>query len=480
MTIMKNSKLYLILIIGLVLTQLSCKKEDENTNDTGNTSNANLAYVYTSYIIEEPFVGSEAGTSFGSVDSTGNSGLTYEIIDQTPSNTVSMDTNGTLKGVNLSYFDFESIDEQLTIDVLGRTFDDMKIACYGTYKAASTTQFDRAEFMIVVLKTNKDISLYNRTGTSSPFSELNSSYPSLEYYGSPTFIDLSGDGKKDIVWTTSSTSRPFYAINNCDSDTCYFTNQNSQYTFSLGVPGIKKPTFYDVDHDGTPELFIASQTGEINVYSANSSGLYTSDYNRNPFRQSASNFNLNVYGSYLNLAFNDFDQDGDQDLVCGERYGKILYFENVGAKTERYASNIQIDSFALRTANDNPFNFVDVGDYSCPTFTDWDQDGDQDLAVGNSGGKIYLYRKAGSSFANPFTITASKTTLDVGSFATPTFYDVDQDGDQDLVVGEQGGAFLNYFENLTTPRSLITEDISPNTGYYSDYKTLDELSLIHI
>ena len=58
---------------------------------------------------------------------------------------------------------------------------------------------------------------------------------------------------------------------------------------------------------------------------------------------------------------------GDLDLVVGERYGSLTYVENTGTSTA--------PAFMLRTGSTNPFDNIDVGTYSAPTFSDIDNDG---------------------------------------------------------------------------------------------------------
>ena len=55
-------------------------------------------------------------------------------------------------------------------------------------------------------------------------------------------------------------------------------------------------------------------------------------------------------------------------LVVGERDGALFYFERLAD-----------GSLVPRTGADNPFDGIDVGDYSAPAFVDWDADGDVDL-----------------------------------------------------------------------------------------------------
>ena len=63
----------------------------------------------------------------------------------------------------------------------------------------------------------------------------------------------------------------------------------------------------------------------------------------------------------------------------------------------------------------------------------------------SSGGTITFTPKTGAN--NPFN------DFDVGDSSTPTFFDLDGDGDLDLVVGEYEGNF-NYFLNESTTSTI--------------------------
>ena len=80
---------------------------------------------------------------------------------------------------------------------------------------------------------------------------------------------------------------------------------------------------------------------------------------------------------------------------------------------------------------DNPFNGVDVGSYAKPTFVDVDNDGDMDAFVGNIGGKILHFKNTGS-ITNPSFVEQTGTDnpfngVDVGGYAAPTFIDVENE-----------------------------------------------------
>ena len=58
---------------------------------------------------------------------------------------------------------------------------------------------------------------------------------------------------------------------------------------------------------------------------------------------------------------------GDLDLVVGEETGSLNYIENTGTSTAPV--------FVQRTGSANPFDGIDLGDYSTPALGDFDNDG---------------------------------------------------------------------------------------------------------
>jgi hypothetical protein len=86
----------------------------------------------------------------------------------------------------------------------------------------------------------------------------------------------------------------------------------------------------------------------------------------------------------VRLALGDVDRDGDLDVIAGdEAAGKFHYFENTGTATA--------PAFVQRTGSANLLDGEDVGLNSSPTFVDLDADGDADLVSGERNGALIAY-----------------------------------------------------------------------------------------
>lgn len=238
-------------------------------------------------------------------------------------------------------------------------------------------------------------------------------------------------------------------------------NQNeSAYTLSTAdMGGIdvgidSAPAFVDIDNDGDLDMFVGEDVGNINLYTNTGS-------NTNPsWTLTAASYNNIDIGSDSSPAFVDIDNDGDKDMFIGENDGTINYYQNTGnATTPQFGTGI------------SSYQSIDAGSYSSPTFIDIDTDGDQDMAIGESGGAVKLYKNIGSQTSPAFTADTLFQGIDVGSFSAPSFVDFDKDSDFDLFIGEQNGN-TNFYRNTGSVSSpaftLVTEDFSGiDVGYDS-------------
>jgi hypothetical protein len=155
--------------------------------------------------------------------------------------------------------------------------------------------------------------------------------------------------------------------------------------------------------------------------------------------------------------FCDVDRDGDQDLFVGSMHGVIYQFRNDGTR--------QYPSWTYVT---DAYGGVDTGRWSriSPTFADIDSDGDFDLFVLGIG-RIRFYRNTGSPQEATwlFETDSFAGITDLDEFASSVrFADMDADGDLDLITSG-----LRYFENIgsiATPDLIERADIF--SGIYSD------------
>lgn len=193
------------------------------------------------------------------------------------------------------------------------------------------------------------------------------------------------------------------------------------------------PVFADLDDDGDLDAIVGDRDGNLQFYE-NTGGA------TNPIFTAPTENPFGLTKVLLNAAptFVDIDNDGDLDAFVGDIFGDISFYENTGD-----AAN---PSFASSTAN--PFGLTKAGYFSAPTFADIDGDGDLDAFVGEAYGNIFFAENTGGanspSFAepiiNPFGLSKE------GYLSTPTFADVDGDGDLDAFVGDQYGD-IHFFRN---------------------------------
>jgi uncharacterized delta-60 repeat protein len=161
-------------------------------------------------------------------------------------------------------------------------------------------------------------------------------------------------------------------------------------------------------------------------------------------------------------SFVDLDGDGDQDVVVGKVHSETLYFKNVG-------NNIDPE-YQQVTGYENPLSNnwgIFDNSKSSHAFYDIDNDGDQDLLLDD-----LFYENTGRPQTPYFTQrTGAENPLNgiaLGSSPAPVWGDINNDGVMDLVLASQTDGSLVYVENSGTVSSpvftLVTGADSPFDG----------------
>jgi hypothetical protein len=214
---------------------------------------------------------------------------------------------------------------------------------------------------------------------------------------------------------------------------------------------------FDADADGDLDLYIASGGYEMKPNTSDyRDRLYVNDGKGNFHRDSLaipSNFT-----SKFCVRACDYDKDGDLDLFIAGRVKPWNYPAPVSSFIYRNDSGNGIVKFTDVTASvASPL--INVGLVCDGLWTDFDNDGWQDLVLAGEWMPIKFFKNDGSFFKD--VTSQAGTSGKLGWWNSISAGDFDNDGDMDYVVGNLGENSF-YKASDQYPVSLYAKDFDGN------------------
>ncbi len=180
-------------------------------------------------------------------------------------------------------------------------------------------------------------------------------------------------------------------------------------------------SWLDIDNDGDLDLYVVNFNGDDFLYVNGGPPAYTLIRTVVPTLTPGAEFS--IHGAWA-----DWDNDGDEDLFVG----------NAGTQNDYLFINGGGLSFTRRT-------FSDALSSLGASWGDYDNDGYMDLVVANYGGQVsVLYHNGGPPQFALSPVSAAVFPAVAASAVGSAWGDVDNDGDLDLFVTNDGGSGSLY------------------------------------
>lgn len=261
---------------------------------------------------------------------------------------------------------------------------------------------------------------------------ISNSYNGIDVglHGVPTFCDIDNDGDYDL-FIGEYEGKIFFYQNDGTPQSPIWTFITDYYN-SIDVGHHNSPTFCDIDNDGDYDMFIGrgSGVGGRIAFYRNDGIPESPDWTFVTDNYNGISMDYNCHPDFC-----DIDNDEDYDLFIGSHDGKIYFYRNDGSP--------ESPDWTFITNN---YYGIDVVDDALPFFVDIDNDDDYDMFIGGQDGRIYFYKNDGITQLPIWSfITANYYEIDVGMHSSPTFCDIDDDGDNDMFIGEFY-RYINFYE----------------------------------
>lgn len=271
--------------------------------------------------------------------------------------------------------------------------------------------------------------------------------------------DLNEDGIEDLVVGGNSTeplkillqqkNGSFKQAKNLE-----LPNTTIKQTIDAGI------TLFDADGDGDLDMYVAAGGYENAPGTASYRDKFYKNNGHADFVLDSTAFPQNfVSKSCVRAA--DYDNDGDLDLFVAGRVDPWNYPKPVSSfvyKNESSGGSIKFTDVTSSVAKD----LINVGMVCDATWTDFDNDGWQDLVLCGEWMPVTFLKNNKGHFLNISTNSGLQNKI--GWFTSIAPADIDNDGDIDYVIGNLG---LNSFYKASDqfPINIYAKDFNSDGNY---------------
>lgn len=302
----------------------------------------------------------------------------------------------------------------------------------------------------------------------------------------PSFVDFNNDGLTDViignygypnngcVYTSKLT-----ALKNIGTATQPKFELFSKDYASLGALALQNlvPTFGDLDNDGDQDMIVGASDGRLYYYQNVAAPGLTANYVLN-----SALFSGMLFGQYASPQLVDVNRDNKLDILSGRSNGKLNYYKNIGTSTNP-AFSADSANYFFGNVNVIPPNVSNGFSFPCL----FNHNGHYELFVGSANGKIYHYNNIDNNLNGAFNLLDSTfQDLYEGERCTPEVFDINNDAQPDLIVGNYSGG-LSFFigDSLAGSQQISELSYIPQIKLYPNpvdeiiYFSMDDILKLH-